>query len=197
MTMKDNSNDQQFLYVAIPMENNDDELAPTIFVPSAEITTFVEKSRNDDGSSPRHRNNGTAFRRAAIVLAVGFLVTTLIAFVGSNILHRHPSHFRLRGRGNGGEHHMIKCDFGFGMHHNHHHPAQDRGPFPKKEDAEVFNMNTEETEEYAKEYKMDGWYAGNESHDGWHANAASDDADVSDAMIWMDEKEDGLIPGLP
>mmetsp|Transcript_15062 Transcript_15062/g.32676 ORF Transcript_15062/g.32676 Transcript_15062/m.32676 type:complete len:186 (-) Transcript_15062:624-1181(-) len=185
--MKENRNNTSIIYVAIPMDNDGCNSTSGIFVPTAipaESTTPVleEGAENsaEEKTTPSSQSR-TAFLRAALIIAVGFIVTTLIALCASDSSNRQKSPY-LRG----------------GCHGRH----------PTATESSVFHganinipshdtiTNSDENQHDAKEYKTDGWYAGNESHDGWHATFA---ADEDDAVVerWMDEKEDGMIPGLP
>jgi len=85
----------------------------------------------------------------------------------------------------------------------------DLGSHQRVSDVSINNIDARNEEEGGgRKSKLDGWYAGNESHDGWHATAATTDDEVYNAVgrwhdselvvdRWIEEKEDGMIPGLP
>eukprot|EP00579_Thalassiosira_antarctica_P022708 CAMPEP_0201988846 /NCGR_PEP_ID=MMETSP0904-20121228/92542_1 /ASSEMBLY_ACC=CAM_ASM_000553 /TAXON_ID=420261 /ORGANISM="Thalassiosira antarctica, Strain CCMP982" /LENGTH=211 /DNA_ID=CAMNT_0048543037 /DNA_START=30 /DNA_END=666 /DNA_ORIENTATION=- len=211
MTMNDIHNQEtNIIYVAIPMDNGDHQSAPTIFalaaMPAKKSAGSVEAEEK-----PTPAQSHATFHRAALLIAVGFLVTTLIAFGASKDFNGHFSYLRTRGG---------RATSGCWHHHNH-------GANNVASRAPITNSN-EDDDTGTKEYKMDGWYAGNESHDGWHASTVTDDGNIDvarwmeekedgagneshdgwhastvtddgniDVARWMEEKEDGVIPGLP
>lgn len=160
--MKGSTRETDIIYVALPMDGGDPVSAPAIFLPTAVPVGDLEAGQ-DDAQERRHQSHSSmALVRAGLILLVGFLVTSFILFGATRGLEGHHRSHR---------------------HSSHMHAGCFRGHRPQGMGVQVDEHIEEgniEVENY-REYKMDGWYAGNESHDGWHASTADDEV-AADAV---------------
>lgn len=178
------------VYVAVPMDADRAVApsAPAIFVPS------TSRQRNTSLAASR------PFVKAALVLFLGFAVTTLLWALmpmpcHQSMLRGAPSKRHGMGHDDQPGNHVMMHDkmhpnheHGMGHHHHHHsgdhvmvhgmmHPRNE-GNRRWKEDMGSSTSSHD---------GMDGWYAGNKSHDGWHDSLMnsksydnSDSADSND-----------------
>jgi len=212
---KTNHREKNIIYVAIP------NAPPTIYEPHAASSDALSLDEDEDATriTPRTQSHSPLLGATEIVAFLVISVITLSLGVFTHDPRLSELLFNLRSWG-GCNHHGLRGSHqgDDAINSSDHEVAStvfndphlsDLVSHQGVSDVSINNINTRNEEEVGgRKYKLDGWYAGNESHDGWHATTATADDEVDtiagrwvDGELvvdrWIEEKEDGMIPGLP